>query len=196
MMTTPLAGLTETGLDLLALDRYDDAQLDELPFGVICLDNDGTILRYNLAEARLARLDRSRVLGRAFFREVAPCTATPEFLGRFTDFVRSDEPRASFPYVFDFKFGAQEVDVELVRAPTRGRYYLCINRLRFRPPRPAFAPVAAPRQAELSPGEDALGIRRDDGEQRVVVLPVAALRALRLTWDKIAPQGFSLFASE
>jgi photoactive yellow protein len=189
-------GLGDANVDLADLDRYDDAQLDEVPFGVVCLDASGTILRYNLAEARLARLDRSKVLGRGFFKEIAPCTATPEFLGRFTAFVRGGEPRLSFPYVFDFKFGAQEVDVELVRAPTPGRFYLCINRLRFRPPRPAFAPVAAPRQADLVPGEDALGIRRDDGEQRVVVLPVAALRALRLTWDKIAPQGWSLFAAE
>ena len=76
----PLA-LSDTNVDLTNLDRYDDAALDDLPFGVICLDAAGTILRYNLAEARLARLDRSKVLGRGFFRDIAPCTATPEFKG-------------------------------------------------------------------------------------------------------------------
>ncbi len=197
MLTEPSPlGLGDANVDLADLDRYDDAALDELPFGVICLDAIGTILRYNLAEARLARLDRSKVLGRHFFREIAPCTATPEFKGRFVEFTTGAAPRVGFPYVFDFKFGAQEVEVELARASDPHRFYVCINRLKFRPPRPAFADVAAPRQAELVPGEEALGIRRDDGEQRVVVLPVAALRALRLTWDKIAPQGWSLFASE
>lgn len=48
------------------LDNLSDAALDELPYGVICLRRDGTILRYNLAEARLARLDRAVVLGRRF----------------------------------------------------------------------------------------------------------------------------------
>lgn len=195
-MTVELGSITSStlGVDLSTLDRYDDAQLDELPFGVIGLDERGTIVRYNLAEARLARLDRSRVVGKHFFREIAPCTATPEFKGRFDAFVAGGERRVAFSYVFDFKFGAQEVEVELVRG---ARWvWVCINRLKFRPPRPAYASVAAPRQAELVPGEDALGIRRDDGEQRLVILPVLALRALGMTWDRIAPQGWPLVAAE
>ena len=182
------------GFEPGSLDLHDDAQLDDLPFGVIGVDARGTILHYNLAEARLARLDRSRVVGRDFFRDVAPCTNTPEFKGRFDAFVGGRETWISFAYVFDFKFGAQEVDVELVRGARCT--WICINRLKFRPPRPAYQAVAAPRMAELVPGEDALGIRRDDGEQRLVVMPVLALRALSLTWDRVAPQGWGLLASE
>jgi photoactive yellow protein len=65
----------DEGIGIIALESYDDTALDELPFGVICLDEHGTIVQYNLAEARLARLDRSRVLGKDFFRQIAPCTA-------------------------------------------------------------------------------------------------------------------------
>lgn len=179
-----------------ALENCDDAALDDLPFGVICLDDAGTILQYNLAEARLARLDRNRVLGKDFFRKIAPCTATAEFEGRFRRFAAGTEPRIAFTYVFDFKFGAQEVSVEIVRATRSRRYFLCINRNKFRPPRPAYEAVQAPRQAELAPGEDKLGVRRDTADQRVVVLPETALRALRLTWDRVAPQGWGLFAAE
>ncbi len=190
------AAMLEHGVDLAALDGYDDVQLDELSFGVVCLDARGKILRYNLAEARLARLDRTHVVGRDFFRQVAPCTATPEFEGRFRALVDGTETRVAFRYMFDFKFGAQEVLVEIVRGTTAGRYYLCINRLRFRPPRPSYQDVAAPRLAELAPGEDAFGVRRDEVEQRVVVMPAVALHALRMAWDRIAPQGWSLFCSE
>lgn len=188
----------DESFDLSALDTYDDAKLDDLPFGVICLDDGGTIVKYNLAEARLARLDRSRVLGKNFFRQIAPCTATPDFEGRFRQFIASREPRISFPYVFDFKFGAQQVQVEIVRVATSRirRFFICINRLKFGPARPAYEPVQAPRQSELAPDEHALGVKRDEAEQRVVILPEAALRALRLTWDKIAPDGWSLFAAE
>jgi photoactive yellow protein len=186
----------DASVDIFALDGYDDAQLDDLRFGVICLDPHGTILRYNLAEARMARLDRSKVVGRDFFRRIAPCTATPEFEGRFRTFTAGTEGRMVFPFVFDFKFGAQEVTIELVRSTTPGRFYLCVNRMSFRPARPAFEAVAAPRQAELVPDEAALGVLRDDAEQRLVMLPAAALRALRMTWDRIAPQGWALFASE
>lgn len=188
--------LDDASVDVFALDSYDDAQLDDLRFGVICLDAAGTIHRYNLAEARLARLDRSRVLGGDFFRKVAPCTATPEFEGRFRTFLQSQESRLVFPFVFDFKFGAQDVTVELVRAQTPGRIYLCINRLGFGPARPAFNAVAAPRQAELVPDENAFGVQRDAAAQRQVTMPAAALRALRMTWDRIAPKGWALFALE
>lgn len=119
-LTLSPSTVDDASVDIFALDSYDDAQLDDLRFGVICLDAEGTIHRYNLAEARLARLDRSRVLGRDFFRKVAPCTATPEFEGRFRAFLQSQEPRLAFPFVFDFKFGAQNVTVELVRAQAPG----------------------------------------------------------------------------
>ena len=83
-----------------------------MPFGVICLDAAGTIVRYNLAEARLARLDRAEVLGRHFFLEVAPCTNVPAFEGRVRAFQGSHEGRLAeaFSFLFDFQFGAQEVD--------------------------------------------------------------------------------------
>ena len=105
-----------TTADPLEIDRLDDGELDELPFGVICIDRDGTILRYNLAEARLARLDRTTVIGRGFFDEVAPCTDTPAFRGRFDRFAAGDGAAVqSFRYLFDFKFGAQQVRIEMVR---------------------------------------------------------------------------------
>ncbi len=195
-MTDTIETFASDATNVYELDRYDDAQLDELPFGVICLDGQGTILKYNLAEARLARLDRGRVLGKNFFRQIAPCTATPDFEGRFREFLTGFERRTTFRYVFDFKFGAQEVDVELVRSSDAPRVFVCINRAKFRPPRPEYAAVAAPRQVELVPGEEALGIRRDEAEQRVVVVPETALRALRMTWDRIAPEGWALFAAE
>jgi photoactive yellow protein len=183
-------------VDIFALDSYDDSQLDDLPFGVICLDESGTIVRYNLAEARLARLDRNRVLGKDFFRRIAPCTAVPDFEGRFRAFVGGRDDRLVFPFTFDFAFGAQHVTIEVVRATRPFRYYICVNRVRFLPARPEFARVAAPRQAELTPDEGAAGVRRDHAEQRVVELSAANLRGLRLAWDRVAPQGWSLFSSE
>ena len=59
-------------VDALRVPEMSDAELDALPFGVICLDKTGTVIRYNVAEARLARLDRSQVVGKNFFRTIAP----------------------------------------------------------------------------------------------------------------------------
>ncbi|HEU4408674.1 MAG TPA: V4R domain-containing protein [Polyangiaceae bacterium] len=184
--------------DPLGVDQKSDAELDALPFGVICLDASGRVRRYNLAEARLARLDRAEVLGRHFFFEVAPCTNVPAFEGRVRGFLATPErgPLETFPFVFDFQFGAQEVDIELVRAG-EGRVYLLVNRRRFLPPRAGLPPgFAAPLQRELAPDEDAFGVRRDELEGRVVEVRANLFASLRATWSRIAPRGWHLFSRE
>jgi photoactive yellow protein len=177
------------------LDALDDDALDQLPFGVVGVDVDGRILRFNLAEARLARLDRESVLGLSFFQRVAPCTSTDAFEGRFRTFIENAVfDHVHFPYVFDFKFGAQDVDVELVRGGTRAAVYFLINRMRFHGARPD-APKVAATLAELRPGEDQRGVRRDDASfQRHAMMPLTFFSALKSTWDRVAPDGGPAFS--
>ncbi|MBL8955884.1 MAG: PAS domain-containing protein [Myxococcaceae bacterium] len=186
-----------SNLEATRLESRTDEQLDELPFGVIALSPEGVVLRYNLAESRLARLDRTTVYGRDFFREVAPCTATEEFQGRFTKLVASGEPGpVRFSYVFDFTFGAQEVEVELLRAGD-ARYYLLINRRRFFEPRaPGVRRAPAPRQSDLAPREEELGVVRDASAARLLTVSAPFWAAMRATWDRVAPSGYALFGYE
>lgn len=181
-----------------ALDALSDEGLDALPYGVICLDPSGRIVRYNLAESRLARLDRNQVLGRTFFGQVAPCTATPGFQGRFATFTApgATEPSTRFEYIFDFKFGAQAVDVELFRSPSPERTYVVINRRKFLPQRAVPAETLAPRQAELAPDEVSLGVLRDAGERRRVRVSPLLFASLRASWDRVAPKGWGVFSDE
>jgi photoactive yellow protein len=118
-----------------------ESEIDGLPFGVIGLDDERTILRFNLYESLLARLDRHEVLGRNFFREIARCTRGPKFEGRFQAYVADRARRAPerFPFVFDFSFGAQEVAVEIVRGSVDDRFYFVINRKKITGPRPGKA---------------------------------------------------------
>jgi photoactive yellow protein len=182
--------------DPLDVDDRSDAELDALPFGVICLAPDGTILRYNLAESRLARLDRNQVLGKSFFREIAPCTRGQAFEGRFRALVA--EGRAGeitrFEYLFDFKFGAQEVSIEMLRARGAERFYLLVNRKKILAPRSNLPEgFPAPLQRELAPEESSRGVRRDAGERRVVEAPWSLFAALRHTCDEVAPEGWPIF---
>lgn len=179
------------------LDALSDEQLDSLPYGVICLAPDGLILRYNVAEGRLARLDPNTVVGRNFFTDVAPCTNTPEFFGRFKDLVggTSHAPVVRFPYVFDFRFGAQEVDVEMLRTPGSPRFYLLVNRLEMLEQRsPSVAREPAPAQSELEQGERDKGIVRDDFAERFVAVPVSALRALCKAGERSDPEQWRALA--
>ncbi len=198
MTTGPESGIPSSS-DLSNVDGRSDAELDALPFGVIGLDEIGTILRYNLYESRLARLDRNQVLGRDFFTEVALCTRTEAFEGRFRTFVSGppNAPPVRFDFLFDFKFGAQEVSVELLRTPGTQRFYLLIGRAKISPPRADF-PVErlAALQKDLAPDEATRGVLRDDLERRFIGAPAVLFAALRATCDRLAPETWQLFATE
>lgn len=90
-------------------------QIDRLPFGLIELDDRGTILSYNRAEAELARLRPGDVVGRNFYTEVAPCTAVSEFQGRFNAFMAGGERTMQFDFSFHFEHGETAVKITMLR---------------------------------------------------------------------------------
>lgn len=181
------------------IDLRSDAEIDALPFGVIALDGRGVVLRYNLYESRLARLDRSQVIGRDFFNEVARCARHEAFEGRFKRMVAggaSVRPER-FEYTFDFAFGAQDVTIEMMRTGGAPRIYMFVNRTRLKPPRPSFPKEdLGVAQAVLAPDERSLGVRRDAVERRIVEVEWSMLSALRATCDRLAPDSWTLFCSE
>ena len=94
----------------------DKAQLDDYPDGVITLDRNGTIKRYNRAEARLARREGTDTIGLNFFTDVAPCTAVKEFKGVFDEFAKHrDSGVQKFDFTFKFAWGKQEVSIMMLR---------------------------------------------------------------------------------
>jgi len=95
------------------------AEIDVLPFGAIRIDEDGTIRTYNQYEARLSRLDAARVVGKNFFRDIAPCTAVQAFEGRMREFIASpDDVSTSFDYFFSFAHDAADVTITFVKLPS------------------------------------------------------------------------------
>ncbi len=116
-------------LDPKHLFELSDREVDELPFGLISVDHGGNIEHYNSYESRLARLPKDRVLGRNFFRDVAPCTAVQDFMGRFERFVREPGDGAeSFDYVFAFAFGRQHVNITFLRSSKNAQIKILVNR--------------------------------------------------------------------
>ncbi len=93
------------------IEDYTRAELDALRFGVIKLDKDGLILKYNAYEGRLAARDPDKVGGKNFFTEVALCTNVQEFAGRFREGVASGALHTTFQY--RFRFPGNYVDVEI-----------------------------------------------------------------------------------
>ena len=56
------------------IGQMSSSQIDELPFGAIQLDDAGKVVTYNRYEEKFAKRERSEVVGKNFFHEVAPCT--------------------------------------------------------------------------------------------------------------------------
>jgi photoactive yellow protein len=97
------------------IPTLSEEELDELPFGVIILDELGTVLAYNRAEGDLSGRCRKEVVGKNFFTEVAPCTSVQGFRGGFREFCRSDEPSRTFRFTFHFQTGAIPVQIVFLR---------------------------------------------------------------------------------
>ena len=94
-------------------DAISEAELDALPYGVIQLDATGTVLRYNSFEAGLSGLTKQKVVGRNFFKQVAPCTDLQQFYGRFRDGVAAGELHCTFRFYFAFQQRPRDVTVTL-----------------------------------------------------------------------------------
>jgi photoactive yellow protein len=95
------------------IQGYGEAELDQLPFGAIRLDREGTILSFNQAESDLSGRKKENVLGKNFFTDVAPCTNVQEFAGKFREGVQAGKLHTMFPYVFDYKMDPRKVWVTL-----------------------------------------------------------------------------------
>ncbi|MBK5259036.1 MAG: PAS domain-containing protein [Thermoanaerobaculia bacterium] len=93
--------------------NIDFATLDLLPYGIIIVNREGTIVFYNSQEEEIAGRRREDVVGKNFFLDVAPCTHVAEFYGRFGETMQRDGLTAQFTFRFPFQPEARLVDITL-----------------------------------------------------------------------------------
>lgn len=106
------------------VDRIPSEERDALPFGLIKLDADGKILEYNMTESSITGREPSLVLGKNFFREVAPCPQTPEFYGKFQEGVDKKFLNTVFEYCFDHEMTPVYVKVHMVLMKSVNTYHV------------------------------------------------------------------------
>lgn len=111
------------------LSKMGDGQLDDLAFGAVQLDSDGKILSYNAAESEITGRNAEDVIGKNFFTEVAPCTNTDEFYGKFKDGVSSGNLNSLFEYVFDYQMTPTKVQVHMKKALQGDSYWVFVKRI-------------------------------------------------------------------
>ena len=102
--------------------------LDTLPFGAIQLSGDGTVIAYNRSESNLSGLAPEKVLGKNFFRDVAPCTSVKEFGGQFEALrAKGENGRAKMRFLFTFARGAKLVEVAMLYRVATDTFTLLIK---------------------------------------------------------------------
>ena len=106
-----------------------DREIDGLSFGAIELDRTGKILQYNAAESDITGRKAQDVIGKNFFDEVAPCTKSPEFYGKFQEGVAAGKLNVMFEYRFDYKMQPTKVKVHMKSALVGDHYWIFVKRV-------------------------------------------------------------------
>jgi len=103
---------------------------DLLPYGFIRLDEQGVVLEYNTAESALSGLPRGGVVGRNFFRSVAPCTCVKEFEGKVQEMIASGKAgRDQLQFLFKFPRRVTMVNLAMTYDPIRHEVILLVRKI-------------------------------------------------------------------
>ncbi len=111
------------------LKAADDAELDTLEIGVIGIDDQTLVRRYNAWESKMAGLSAQRVLGQPLFTAVAPCMNNFMVAQRFEDAAAEGSPLdVRLDYVFTLRMRPVKVKLRLVARPGEALRYVLVSR--------------------------------------------------------------------
>lgn len=99
--------------ELTAADIFNETVIDQLPVGIVVLDHQGYVVKYNRFEECLARRRRQDVIGRSFFEDVAVCTDRPEIAGVFHQHIESNTLNSGLEFEFALPFLPEPREVKL-----------------------------------------------------------------------------------
>ena len=118
--------LSFTG-DLEQLKDMSEAALDVADFGIVKVDDEGVIAFYNTYESQLAGVAPEQAVGRNFFTQVAPCSNSRLFHGRFKQGIARGELAVQFIYTFTYKMRPPLVRARMYR-DSAGHNWLLIKK--------------------------------------------------------------------
>jgi photoactive yellow protein len=111
---------------MVMLDELDDAALDALPFGVVCLDDAMKVVRMNRTESERSGIQRWRAVGRGYFQDVAPGPTNRALAEHVAAFAQDGRARTTLAHTFHRRAGADPTQIELRKE--HGHVYLVIHR--------------------------------------------------------------------
>lgn len=106
------------------LSCMSDSELNALPFGVIEMNHQFKVLRYNSAESRHSRVPPDRVIGQNLFRDVAPWANNQRIARRY----RLDSVDETMQYTVSLNMQQEAVTLRMLKPGYSERMYLLVNR--------------------------------------------------------------------
>ncbi len=111
------------------LEKLTAAQADQIPFGVVKLNDQGSIELYNKYNYDVfAGFNGMSVIGKNYFTEIAPCANNFIFSGRFKRGVTNNELDIEFDYCFTYKLMPTDVRVRLYRDSSTGSNWIFVKK--------------------------------------------------------------------
>ncbi|MEZ4364630.1 MAG: PAS domain-containing protein [Kofleriaceae bacterium] len=109
----------------IMLQSSSESALRDAAFGIVGLDADSRVVVYNRWESELSGLSPEKVLGKAFFTEVAPCTNNYLVALRYDQETVLDE---TLDYVFSYRLRPIAVRLRLLKVGGDRRWLLVMRR--------------------------------------------------------------------
>ena len=107
------------------IETLNEYEIDQLPFGVILLNREGTVLYYSATEARLSGYGKSPV-GQNMF-EISACMGSDSFRGRVTRAMEQGPVDLEFGWPGDFGNPDRELRIR-VQSSRSGGVWMFIER--------------------------------------------------------------------
>jgi photoactive yellow protein len=98
--------------------------MDAAAFGIIELDDAGIIEFYNAFEQQLSGITFEEARGRSFFEDVAPCTQSKRFSGKFFEGVEAGIFDHMFTYTFTYRMKPLIVKIRICRNASSQNFVL------------------------------------------------------------------------
>ena len=115
---------------LLQLERLDDAGIDTLDFGVIGIDRENIVCRYNAYESQATALAPEKALQHPFFTSVAQCMNNFLVAQRFEDAqANGTSLDATIDYLLTWRMQPTKVLLRLLASPEYPTRYILVQRL-------------------------------------------------------------------
>jgi photoactive yellow protein len=116
----------ETTTRMLApfLDRLTDEELDAIPYGVVQLNAEGSVLSFNLPEARELGWSTERPIGLDFFNDVAPSAFVAEVYGRFVNAFAAHQLDDMFRFTYEHLYMPRTVLMRMYFSARTGTLWI------------------------------------------------------------------------